>query len=188
MFTSKKQSVKSFFLDYKVAAFASSSKFLITDVLKEVETNSKLIVEQGAGDGVLSIKLLKKINKEGKLILIEQNKDFLRILKDVDDQRVILNNGYAEDFNYPSFVGKYEKADSIISSIPFSFLNKNDREKIVKSASRNLKVGGKLIIFHQYSLLMKEVLKKEFGNVKVKFVMRNFFPCFIIIGEKTKHF
>ncbi len=179
----KKQNVKSFIKDYKVAAFASSSKFLIKDVLKEVGSDLKIVVEQGAGDGVMSKEILKKLNKDGSLILVEQNKEFLSILKEIKDERVNVVPGMAQDFPYEKYL-KGEKADLILSSIPFSFLEKKDREVIVKNACENLKPGGKFIIFHQYSFLMKEEIKKHFKNAKVKFEILNLFPCFIILGRK----
>lgn len=180
----KKQNIKSFIKDYKVAAFASSSHFLINEVLKEVDGGMKIIVEQGAGDGVLTKRLLGIVATNSKVIAIEQNKIFLEILRSIHDNRLTIWEGFAQDFEYTKFLTSDEKVDIIFSSIPFSFLKKEDREQIVRNAHENLLPGGKLIIFHQYSLLMKGELKKYFSNIKYKFIFRNFLPCFILIAQK----
>jgi phospholipid N-methyltransferase len=179
----KKQNINSFIKDYKVAAISSSSRYLVKTVLKELRGECKLIVEQGAGDGVLSRELLKKMSKDGKLILVEQNKEFLKILKKIKDSRIIIYEGLAQDFNYQEFTGG-EKADYVISSIPFFYLTESERKLVSKKAYENLKTGGKFIIFHQYRLLMKEHIEKFFTKTKFKFVVMNVFPCFVIIGKK----
>lgn len=171
------QNIKSFIKDYKVAAFASSSKFLVKDVLREINSPLHYVVEHGAGDGVMSKELLKGLDANGKLVLVEQNKEFLQILRKINDPRVLVVEGYAQNYKYEA------KPDLIISSIPFSFLNKKDREKVVTEAVKNLDKGGKFIIFHQYNLLMRSLVKNNFRRLKIKFVVRNLFPCFVIIGE-----
>jgi phospholipid N-methyltransferase len=180
---SQKQNILSFIKDYKVAAVASSSKFVVNSVMSEIPTGVKNVVEFGAGDGVVSKKLLDKMDGGGKLVLIEQSGEFVKILKNISDKRVVVVEGNAEDFDYEKYFAK-EKVDLVLSSIPFTFLEKENREKIVIEAGKNLKAGGKIIIFHQYSLLMKDVVKKYFINVDFESILRNIPPCFILIGEK----
>jgi phospholipid N-methyltransferase len=185
MFSNKKQNVKSFLKDYKVAAFASSSKFLIKEVLKEFEVSiePQVIIEFGPGDGVLSKELLKKMKASDKLILVEQNEDFLNILRRIKDTRIEIVEGYAQDFSYEDVLGK-RKADYVFSSIPFSFLKPIEREYVIRKISQNLAHKGKLVIFHQYSLIMKDLVGKYFKNVTGKFEVLNFLPCFLIVGTR----
>jgi phospholipid N-methyltransferase len=185
MFSNKKQNVKSFLKDYKVAAFASSSKFLIKEVLKEFEVSiePQVIIEFGPGDGVLSKELLKKMKDKDRLILVEQNQDFLNIIRKIRDDRVQIYEGYAQDFPYERYLSK-RKADYVFSSIPFSFLKPGERDLVIKKISQNLKPKGKLVIFHQYSLIMKDLVAKYFKNVRGKFEILNFLPCFIITSTQ----
>lgn len=97
---SEKQNINSFLKDYKVAAISSSSKFLVKEVLKEIDDNLQTIVEHGAGDGVLSKHLIKKLGKDGKLVLVEQNEKFLTILRKIKNPQVEIFNGYAQDYDY----------------------------------------------------------------------------------------
>ncbi len=179
-----KQNINSFLKDYKVAAIASSSKFLVKEVLKEIPDNLNIIIEHGSGDGVLSKHLLKKVKTDGKVFLVEQNQKFLDILNKIKNPQAHVFSGYAQDFDYKKNLGENKKVDLVVSSIPFFFLSEKDREDVVREAYKNLKSGGKLIVFHQYRLYVLPYLKKYFKDIKLKFVLRNLFPCFIIIATK----
>jgi phospholipid N-methyltransferase len=181
-----KQNVKSFLKDYKVAAISSSSQILIKTVLKNIDSNLDIIIEQGAGDGILSKELLKKLTRKGRLILIEQNSEFIKILRELQkqDARIIIFEGLAQDFNYDKFLNHTEKADLIISSIPFSFLKHEDRNTVSEKAFENLKESGKFIIFHQYRKLMEKILQRHFTEIKTTFVLANVLPCFIFVSRK----
>lgn len=181
--------MKSFIEDYKIAAIANSSKFLLKEVLKLIPNNLQMIIEQGAGDGVMSEKIVEKLNQSGNMVLIEQNEKFLEELKELEgrESRAHVWAGLAQDFPYKKYLEKYnggKKADAIISSIPFSFLSTRERHDVVRQVYENLADNGKFVIFHQYRLLMEPVVKKYFTHVKIKFVIFNLFPCFIIVCQK----
>ena len=78
----------------------------------------------------------------------------------------------------------FDSCDLIVSSIPFSLIDKKDREDVVKNSYKSLKEEGKFIIFHQYSVLMKKPLQKYFKNIKIDFEPRNLFPCFVMSAGK----
>ncbi len=181
---SQKQNPFSFIFDYRVAALSSSSNFLLGAVLKEIPDKLFNVVEFGPGDGVMSRKLLQKLDKNGKIILVEQNKEFISILKEIKDPRVVIVSGLAEDFDYNDYFGQGIGLDLVISSIPFYFLDSMQQESVVKKAFLNLKTGGKLVLFHQYRLVALPLVKKYFSSVKHKFVMLNIFPCFYVIAKK----
>lgn len=181
--TTKKSFLNKFIKDYKVAALSPSSRFLVKKILTDLNTPLNLVIEQGAGNGVLTFELLKKLSPSGKYIVIEQNKEFLAQLSKIKDSRLVVWEGLAQAFAYEHHLhGK--KADLIISSIPFSFLKKQERDTLCAEAYQNLAHGGKFIIFHQYSILMKEIVKKYFGAPNVQFILWNIFPCFIIKAAK----
>ena len=173
-----------FIFDYKVAAFSRSSSSVIRRVLAECGTAAKVIVEQGAGDGVLTKALLLHMPTDGKLIVIEQNKDFLISLRLLSDPRLFVVEGSVEGFEYDTYLSHGEHVDVVVSSVPFSFLHTQERLQVCKEAYDRLSSGGKIIIFHQYSLLMKDVIATYFTHVSSFFILRNIFPCFVIVGTK----
>jgi phospholipid N-methyltransferase len=168
----------------KVGALSRSSKFVINEVLKNVESNLDTVIEYGPGDGVLTVELLKRLSPKGKLLVVELDTNFVNELKKIKDDRLIVIKGQMEEIS--SQISKYgmDNADIVVSSIPFSFIKKSEREMVVKNTEEVLKKGGKFIIFHQYSLIMSKILKKYFSSVTNHFEPRNFFPCFIMVAKK----
>ena len=72
------------FLKYpkSIGAVAPSGKFLAKKMMQPVNfQNAACIVEYGPGTGVFTKELVKRKNKKTKLILIEQNQLFCKILK-----------------------------------------------------------------------------------------------------------
>ncbi len=168
----------------KVGALSRSSKFVINEVLKNVEYNLDCIVEYGPGDGVLTIELLNRLSPHGKLLVVELEDNFVNELNKIKDERLVVIKGKMEEISQN--IDKYgvHTADLVVSSIPFSFIKKDEREVVVKNTEKILKEDGKLIIFHQYSLIMSKILKKYFRVVTNHFEPRNFFPCFIMVAKK----
>ncbi len=169
----------------KVGAVSRSSKYVIREVIKNIPGEDyETIVEFGPGDGVLTVELLKKLNPNGKIFVIELDTNFVAELRRIKDKRLVVIEGKMEDVVGKPYKYGIKKAGLVVSSIPFSFIKKSDREEVIKNTEKMIEKGGRFIIFHQYSLLMQRLLKKYFKDVYSFFEPRNFFPCFVMVGEK----
>jgi len=168
-----------------VGAISRSSRYVIKAVLDNLkgETFHK-IVEYGPGDGVLTHELLKMLSPNGKMLVVEMDKNFVETLNRINDPRLVVIEGKMEDVAKNLGEYAFDSCDLIVSSIPFSLIEKKDREDVVKNTYKSIKDGGKFIIFHQYSVLMKRPLQKYFKKMKVDFEPRNLFPCFVMTAEK----
>ncbi len=82
--------------DIKVTgAVALSSGFLVKQMLKSVNfSKNQVIVELGAGTGCITEVLAKKINSDSKLIVLEVNDIFCRMLREkfTNDIKYIIND------------------------------------------------------------------------------------------------
>ena len=177
--------LKNAILGKQVGAIVRSSEYVINGVLKNL--SGKIfhnVVEYGPGDGVLTKELLKLLSPDGKMIVVELNNNFVSILKSINDPRLAVICGEMEDVSLNLNKYGFDKADLVVSSVPFSMIDKEDRNAVVSSTYNSLNVGGRFIIFHQYSPLMVGFLKKYFRNVTVSFELRNFPPCFIMSAKK----
>ncbi len=180
---SKMSFLKTMVCDFKVAAVASSSSYVVNRVISKIDDGLNLIIEQGSGDGVMTKALLTKLSPDGALILIETNPEFVKQLKKIEDKRITIFFGTVQDF-YKKIDANHSKADLVISSIPFSFLKTSERDEVIKKSFEVLSDSGSMVIFHQYSLLMHKYVKKYFKHVSIFFEPRNVMPCFIIFGKK----
>ena len=174
--------LKAFILDFRVGAIFPSSKFVTRKVLAKIPKKLEVVIEYGPGTGAMTKEVLKNLTKNGRLIIIEPNKEFLKNLRFLDD-RIEVIEGLAQDV-MQSKDYLIPKADVIISSLPFSFLQEAERDKIIQLSYKNLKAGGKLVIFHQYRRMAYIYIEKYFRNSKIFFEYRNVFPCFIFVGDK----
>ena len=84
---------------------------------------------------------------------------------------------------YLQGLGK-EKADYIVSAIPFVALPKQLGQNIISECHNFLREGGLYIQVH-YSLLAKDLYETAFGNVDVNFVPLNVPPAFVLVSEKN---
>ncbi len=165
--------------DYKhVGALVPSSKFVAKKIAGKVE-KKKFIVEYGAGDGVITKEILKKISLNSELIAFELNKDLFAKLEKIGDNRLKSINDDVE--RAASYLNK--KAEVIISGIPFSLLDRKKREEIIEKTSYLLEPGG-IFILYQTSPLVRPILKRYFRRVRMRLEPRNLPPYFILVAEK----
>ncbi len=176
--------IENFLSDRNVGAFFRSSRFLVNAIAKNFPKQMAIAIEFGPGNGIMTRAILKKMPPHGKLIAVEQNGSFLKALAEINDPRLLVVRGFAQEFDYRAHLGMEEKVDLIIASIPFSFLEKDERQYICKEASAHLTQEGTFIIFHQFSRLMKEVMQQYFASVQSRLFLWNIFPCFIIKAKK----
>ncbi|MFZ2522734.1 MAG: rRNA adenine N-6-methyltransferase family protein [Minisyncoccia bacterium] len=176
--------LKNALLGKRVGAISRSSRYVIEAVLENIGSEKyDKIVEYGPGDGVMTVELLKRLSPNGKLLAVEIEQSFIKDLERLQDKRLIIVNGGVEEVSRSLRKYGFTDADLVVSSIPFTFISKDHREEIIRNTKRNMKGNGKLIIFHQYSLLMLPILKKYFSLVEKRFEPRNFFPCFIFVAR-----
>jgi len=167
----------------KTGAITMSSDYLVESVLKHVKGPLDIVVEYGPGDGVVTKAILKHLAPQGKLVVIESNPEFVKILRRIDDQRLHIIEGEVQDV-ITRETWHIKEVDLILSSIPFSFLTPRKRDEVIAKTHALLQPRGSAIVFHQYSTLTKKSLGKYFNTVSVSFEPRNIFPCFILFAKK----
>jgi phospholipid N-methyltransferase len=176
--------MKNFMKDRYVASITPTSPFGVRSVCSKIDfAKSKVIVEYGAGMGVFTQYLLKKMQADSQLIVIERNKNFDSILKNsFDDPRVVIFNESAENVLETLGNCQVEEADYILSGIPFLWLDKDLKHKILCNTHKALKSGGKFLAyqtFFQTSKDLKIYLERYFRKVRVNYEFVNIPPMCI---------
>ncbi len=167
-----------------VGTLTRTSKFVSKEMVSHVDfDNAQTIVELGAGDGAITKHILAKMHPNSKLIAFEVNSAFCELLREFNDDRLIVVEDSAENLGQVLKKNNLKEADFIISAIPFVALPDELSYKIVEESRDNLKTGGKYIQIH-YSLLVRKMYRKIFGNVDVNFVTLNIPPAFVLVSEK----
>lgn len=160
-------------------AVTRSSRFLCQAMADSIDySTAKVLVELGAGDGVITKHILERMPADAKLLVFEVQASFCEILRKIDDDRLVIIEDSAEHIGKYLKEHGYEKADGIISAIPFVILPKPLVYDIVRACKANLLENSFFVQFH-YSKILKSVYEEVFDEVKVKFVPRNMPPAFV---------
>ncbi len=168
-----------------VGTITRSSKHLCRGLIKHVDfQEAELIVELGAGDGVITKHILAEMRPDAKLLAFEVNSRFCEMMRKIDDDRLVVIEDSAEHLERYVAEAGFDHIDFIISAIPFVALPKKVGHMIVSEAHKCLKTGGLYIQVH-YSLVMKQLYAAIFGNVDVNFVALNVPPAFVLVSEKN---
>ncbi|HSD12088.1 MAG TPA: methyltransferase domain-containing protein [Patescibacteria group bacterium] len=168
--------------DFRVGAVMPSSRWAVTKILDRVPDKLTAVLEYGPGDGVLTKRLLDRLDSTGRMLAIEANPTFAAGLAKIADQRFALVHGdatvaagYAREHGLSSF-------DLVISGIPFSMLSDKTRKDVVDMTWNLLRPGGVFLVY-QTSPLMVPYLKRRF-SVKTSFEVRNVPPYFVMQAVK----
>jgi phosphatidylethanolamine/phosphatidyl-N-methylethanolamine N-methyltransferase len=163
-----------------VGAISPSSKFLAKRMVASIDFNkARVIVEFGAGTGIFTKEILKHMHPEAKLLVFETQASFCELIKsEISDNRMLLINDSAEKVGEYLNQSGFEKADHIVSSLPFTVIPTQIKMGILNQSVKFLNTKGSFIQF-QYSLNAHKLLKSKFKNVKLDFTPMNIPPAFI---------
>ncbi|MFA5020153.1 MAG: rRNA adenine N-6-methyltransferase family protein [Candidatus Pacearchaeota archaeon] len=171
--------LKSILKDKNVASVIPTSKKVVSEICENLNFSKDIIViEYGPGDGIFTKYLLSRMNSNSKIIALETNKKLFEHLKKINDKRLIVINKSAENIKEVIRELKYEKADIVLSGIPFSLLKKDVKERIINDTKEILKPKGNLIVY-QMSKQMKPILSGHFNKVDCSLKPFNFPPLFV---------
>ncbi len=163
-----------------VGTVTRSSRYLCDKVINHSKIHqAKVIIELGAGDGVLTKRILNRMPDDCKLIAFEINDMFIDTLEAIDDPRLVIAADSAE--NIQEYLDKYklDQVDIIYSTLPFSVIPKELASSIVNISKSVLAPEGEYLQIH-YSLIEKKLYETVFGNVEVFFQPINIPPAFIL--------
>jgi phospholipid N-methyltransferase len=142
-----------------------------------------VIIELGAGDGVITQHIMKKMSVNAKLFVFEINPELCDIINKIKDDRVIVINNSAEYIESHLSFYNISSVDIVISAIPFLVLPDILTKRILKSCKNVLKVNGVFIQMH-YIKSIKKLYKDIFGNVQTYFVPVNIPPGYVFMCIK----
>lgn len=163
-----------------VGAISPSSKFLGKKMISTIDfTKAKIVVEYGPGTGIFTKEILKRMNPNATLLVFETQKSFCDLItSEIKDKRMILVNDSAEKIGEYLQIHGFEKADHIVSSLPFTVIPSQIKNAILNQTVKFLDPNGSYLQF-QYSLNALKLLKSKFKTVKLDFTPMNIPPAFI---------
>lgn len=159
----------------RVGYIVPSSPFLTGMVSRRLDfSKPRVIVELGPGEGCHTRKIVKRMNKDSHLILIELDEEFCAHLTKYfkDDKRVTVL--HTDALHLPELLKKlgHDRCDYIVSGIPFLVVEEVTRGKILNNIADVMDEDTRFItyqvttqIIDQYNLF--DLLDKEYCPLNV---------------------
>ena len=161
-----------------VGSIIPSSRVLIEKMLRPVDwENTKLFVEYGPGVGTFTRPILELLGEDAKLLTIDTNPDFTKYLKEsIDDERLITVTGSAADVEKILADRGFDKADYVLSGLPFSTLPPGVGDAIAEATSKVIRKGGAFLVY-QFSPKVRDFIAPHFERLDRGFEWVNVPPA-----------
>ena len=184
--------------DYKTTgAVAPSSRFLADAMLEPLGLRPGcVVVELGAGTGVMTRALLKALPADGTLLAFEINSRFYKYLKEnLSDHRLVLLKTRAELLSRELHKRGYRRVDAVLSSLALGFFSDSGRRALLESF---IPFMDQHSVYTQYQYIhgvglkdgrlrrfsARPLLREYFASVESKTVWRNIPPAFVFACRK----
>lgn len=167
-----------------LGSIVPSSRFLVDEVLDRIDwPRANVVVEYGPGVGTFTAEILKRMRPDATLIAIEMNQEFVRFLGDeLPDPRLRVVEGSAADIQHILRQHGHDRADYIVSGIPFSTMPDDVREAVLRASRAALASDGAFLVY-QFSSRVLPDLERIFGTVERRFEPLNILPAQLFFCE-----
>jgi phospholipid N-methyltransferase len=169
-----------------VGSIIPSSRVLIEKMLGPVDwENTKVFVEYGPGVGTFTRPILEKLGPDATLVTIDTNADFTRYLKEsIDDPRLVAVNGSAADVEKILADRGFDKADYVVSGLPFSTLPPGVGDAIAEATAKVIRSGGAFLVY-QFSPKVRDFIAPHFEHIERGFEWINVPPATLFWAYKN---
>jgi phospholipid N-methyltransferase len=166
-----------------VGSIIPSSRNTILKMLAPVKWNEcRLFVEYGPGVGTFCRPVLDRLPRDGALVVIDTNPLYIDYLKrTIRDSRFHPVLGSAEDVESIVQALGHEKADYVLSGLPFSTLPDGVGPAIVAATHRVVRQGGAFLTY-QFRASARDLTARYFKRIETGFAWWNIPPCLLCWG------
>jgi phospholipid N-methyltransferase len=161
-----------------VGSIIPSSRVLIEKMLRPVDwDNTKLFVEYGPGVGTFTRPILEHLGEDATLLTIDTNADFTKYLREsIDDPRLVAVTGSAAEVEKILADRGFDKADYVLSGLPFSTLPPGVGDAIAEATGKVIRKGGAFLVY-QFSPKVRDFIAPHFERIDRGFEWVNVPPA-----------
>lgn len=165
-----------------------ASKRMVRRMLAPFDwSNIDAMVEYGPGTGRFTFAALARMKPHAKLIAIETGKDLAEHLSSTShDSRLVVVQGSADDVLAILADNNLDKADCILSGLPFSTIEQTQAERVIFASRAALGLCG-LFAAYQMRTAIEPVLRRAFVNLHRGFEWWNIPPCHLYWARGGTH-
>jgi phospholipid N-methyltransferase len=163
-----------------IASFVPSSRFLSKKLIKGIDWDkSQCIVELGAGTGPVTRQLVRRAKPHTKLVVIEQDPDFCRRLRDKFPNRPNLEIVEGDACKLDKILADrgIKACDHVLSGLPLPSFPAPLREAIMAASHKVLPPHGEFRQLTNMPWIYFRMYKNYFNNVRFSLVPLNLPPA-----------
>jgi phosphatidylethanolamine/phosphatidyl-N-methylethanolamine N-methyltransferase len=167
-----------------IGSVIPSSRFLarrLADVVDRERAHT--MVELGPGTGAVTRVLLESLPQHGRLLAIEIDDEFVSVLRDDPDPRLVVHPGSAMHMLDALQMYGLPQPEVVISGIPFSTMPAEMGRTILQQVWGGLRPGG-IFVAYQISAEVARLGRTLIGEPSVQMELRNVPPIRIFSWRK----
>lgn len=163
----------------EVGALTRSGPILCKKMILPLPDNKDVIVvELGAGDGVITRHILAKVTPNSKIISIELLEELHKKLDSIEDERLTAVHDTIDNLGTILDELNIDQIDHLVSAVPFMIMDNDYVTSFLQKNKNRIKKGGSFTQVH-YGFKRK-FYEKIFGNAKVHYVPANVPPATVV--------
>jgi phosphatidylethanolamine/phosphatidyl-N-methylethanolamine N-methyltransferase len=169
----------------EVGSVVPSSRFLERRITRAARADgARLVVELGPGTGGTTRALLRAMNPQSRLLAVEINEHFVKVLQRMNDSRLVVQRGSAAELREVLDAHRMHAPDAIVSGIPFSTMPRGVGREILRSVHEVLEPGG-VFVAYQVRDRVESLGREVFGRPSVQKELLNVPPMRVYRWEKS---
>ena len=144
-----------------------------------ITSETKIIVELGAGNGNITRKILEVMPLNTVLLAFEISEECKEFLTEIKDKRLIIIQDTAEKIDYYLQSYGFAYTNVIISTLPLSVFSDYTRNSILNHISTVMNSESKLVQMRYFSFSVLKSINKHFNIDNTKYSFFNLPPTFL---------
>ncbi|MCP4334930.1 MAG: methyltransferase domain-containing protein [Gammaproteobacteria bacterium] len=170
---------------FSVGAVAAASPHLVSNVVSQVEDHHDVVVELGAGTGVITEALDNERQQRRGVVAIEIDPRMAEIAREKlsDDVEVIVGDAFELAMHFGE-----QAVDCVVCSLPLTLLSSRDLDALLTAARKVMKPDAVFVFYlyriglltYRYQRVIKQVGRHFSSVTENRTIWRNFPPARVI--------
>ena len=163
-----------------------ATKRMVAHMLDPLDwPNIRLLVEYVPGTGCFTFEALRRLGPDATLIAIEAGRGFVEALRAHNsDPRLFIVEDAARHVRRFLAAHGHDRADCILTGLPFSTLTPGDAVKLMRETARALEPAGTLPAYQMRSAI-RPLLERNFASVEKGYEWFNIPPCHLYRARQS---
>ncbi|KJR99699.1 MAG: methyltransferase type 12 [Desulfobulbaceae bacterium BRH_c16a] len=160
----------------QIGSIIPSSRFLERRIVEAAGAASvDVIIELGPGTGGITRAILRAMPRHAKLLSIEINPHFNRLVSIIEDKRLIAHQGSAIEIKEAISRYDLDPPNAIVSGIPFSTMSHSAGSQIIEAVSSLLPPNGRFVAY-QVNSQVAALCRPFLGSGQISMELLNIPP------------